>query len=27
VRLLPPLTLTDDQADKLSDTVVNLIRS
>lgn len=27
VRLLPPLTLTDDQADKLTDTVVNLIRS
>ena len=27
VRLLPPLTLTDDQADKLTETVVNLIRS
>lgn len=27
VRLLPPLTLTDDQADQLADTVVNLIRS
>lgn len=27
VRLLPPLTLTDEQADQLADTVVNLIRS
>ncbi|MEQ8692854.1 MAG: aspartate aminotransferase family protein [Pseudomonadales bacterium] len=27
VRLLPPLTLTDEQADLLADTVVNLIRS
>lgn len=27
VRLLPPLTLTDDQADQLTDAVVNLIRS
>lgn len=27
VRLLPPLTLTDEQAEQLADTVVNLIRS